>query len=509
MANNLAPGILDGCLSGNKIILMNRNTKWAAIILLIIVAIVLTFGGAFAQSTIWTVRNRENPKMLIADSSLKVPAVNFLYAPYSNKDSIGRIWLYTNTGEFYGQFPGNIKKAFATKDSVQFLRDSSIRNQNLAPQTADYAISGVGSSSRYTAFNTAGIPFIRYFSFAHHGVDTLQQRWSFGLSGTPLASGPPNNGGDSLTFRSYTTAGTVANDVMTLYRGGGARIPVSLTVGRLGFGGTPLVVNGSASIFSSLSIGSTLTVTNNSIFQGAIAQNQTVTPTSDYTVVSTDVYVNVNNTANCTITIPAPVFGTGSGRILRVKKISNNAFTVNIVVSGGANTIDGSAAVLLSAYNSSIALHDDGLNWYAYDRSSFANTLEQVLTAGNTSTLSMAINGTGAFGGGARLGATSFPSSTLSLDGSFAPLIVTITTTITAANFYGYNVNNTSNIIINLPAASSCPYRQYLIKKISNNANTITITPASGTIETAATYVMSVYLGSRIIYNDGTNWWVQ
>lgn len=71
------------------------------------------------------------------------------------------------------------------------------------------------------------------------------------------------------------------------------------------------------------------------------------------------------------------------------------------------------------------------------------------------------------------------------------------------------NVNNSGNIVINLPLAAAQQGRTIVIKKISNNANTITLTPASGTIETAATLVMSTYLGTRVIYNDGTNWWVQ
>lgn len=117
--------------------------------------------------------------------------------------------------------------------------------------------------------------------------------------------------------------------------------------------------------------------------------------------------------------------------------------------------------------------------------------------------------GYGLFGLGVSAGSTTTPTSTIQINGSFAALMTTITTNIVAGSFHKYNVNNTSNIVITLPAASTCVGREYVIKKISNNANTITITPASGTIDFAATLVMSTYLGSRIIYNDGTNWWVE
>lgn len=307
-------------------------------------------------------------KGVYSDTSTRIPSLNSNRAFYNDLDSVGQLWFRPDSVKLFGRFPGNVIKTLVTYDTILAVKNQTsinfIQNQNQAPQTADYAVSGVGSVTRMTTFNTAGIPFVRYYSLGHHGVDTLQQRWSFGMSGTPLASGPPNNGGDSLTIRSYTTTGAVANDVMTFYRGGGVRVPLGITVGRLGFGGTPLVVNGNGITTGNLSIGGTLIVSAGTIQAGSVAQNNTSTPTTDYTALSTDLYINVNNTANCTITIPAPIFGTGSGRILYIKKISANGATVTITPVSG--TIEGNSTLVISTAGENKFLHDDGLNWFVY-----------------------------------------------------------------------------------------------------------------------------------------------
>lgn len=112
------------------------------------------------------------------------------------------------------------------------------------------------------------------------------------------------------------------------------------------------------------------------------------------------------------------------------------------------------------------------------------------------------------FGGNVGIGNIS-PNSTFHVEGSISFAPQTITGTTTLGNFYRYNVNNSSDIVLNLPSASGISGRTYSIKKISNNANTITITPASGTIDGASTLIMSAFNISHIIYTDGTNWFIE
>jgi hypothetical protein len=46
------------------------------------------------------------------------------------------------------------------------------------------------------------------------------------------------------------------------------------------------------------------------------------------------------------------------------------------------------------------------------------------------------------------------------------------------------------------------------VKKIDASANTVTITPATGTIDGAANYVLAAQNNAAIFTFDGANWWV-
>lgn len=71
------------------------------------------------------------------------------------------------------------------------------------------------------------------------------------------------------------------------------------------------------------------------------------------------------------------------------------------------------------------------------------------------------------------------------------------------------NVNATSAAIaITLP-----PVAAYLdpitVKKTDSSANAVTVTPASGTIDGAASYILSAQWSTVTLNSDGTNWFVQ
>lgn len=103
------------------------------------------------------------------------------------------------------------------------------------------------------------------------------------------------------------------------------------------------------------------------------------------------------------------------------------------------------------------------------------------------------------------------PSNVTTFGGAVELPIVTVTGNLTlGATNYSVYCNNTANITINLPAAATCSGRIYVIKKISNNAFTISVDPnASENIEGSSTpYSITTYLQSITIQSDGTQWWI-
>ena len=106
---------------------------------------------------------------------------------------------------------------------------------------------------------------------------------------------------------------------------------------------------------------------------------------------------------------------------------------------------------------------------------------------------------------------TNAPTSTLHVNGSFAMPIRTVTgsTTVTAAD-YTIIRGGTSNAThtITLPAASSCPGRMYVVKRISANG-TVNITASGGTtVDGVATLAMAATAQlAFMLQSDGTNWY--
>src|SRR6478609_7866252 len=64
------------------------------------------------------------------------------------------------------------------------------------------------------------------------------------------------------------------------------------------------------------------------------------------------------------------------------------------------------------------------------------------------------------------------------------------------------------SIVITVPAASSLqPGRNFIVRRDATATNTVTITPASGTINGAANLVLAAgAIGCAELYSDGTNW---
>jgi hypothetical protein len=69
--------------------------------------------------------------------------------------------------------------------------------------------------------------------------------------------------------------------------------------------------------------------------------------------------------------------------------------------------------------------------------------------------------------------------------------------------------NNSSNITITLPAASTVTGKRYTIKKTSNNNNTVTIdADGSETIDGATTIVLYMRYDGLVIQTEGANWFI-
>ncbi len=64
----------------------------------------------------------------------------------------------------------------------------------------------------------------------------------------------------------------------------------------------------------------------------------------------------------------------------------------------------------------------------------------------------------------------------------------------------------TAAFAVTLPAAAA--NISVLVKKVDASANVVTITPASGTIDGAATATLTAQWQSKELISDGTNWFL-
>lgn len=61
---------------------------------------------------------------------------------------------------------------------------------------------------------------------------------------------------------------------------------------------------------------------------------------------------------------------------------------------------------------------------------------------------------------------------------------------------------------VTLPASSPAMGYEFVIKKTDSSANVVTVTPTSGTIDGAATFLLTTQYQSVTVQSDGTNWWI-
>lgn len=101
--------------------------------------------------------------------------------------------------------------------------------------------------------------------------------------------------------------------------------------------------------------GSTVTV---AAFAGATTFNVVTTSANPYNFGATDSVIFANPTSDQMLSLPFA--GTHTGRVLTIKRVAVNGFTVT--VNTGGENIDGSTSVLLSGHDS-VSVISDGTNW--------------------------------------------------------------------------------------------------------------------------------------------------
>jgi len=458
--------------------------------------------GFTSDSSVWAIRhyktNVNQPELLIAIDSfgtmkLKKYPNNIAQDSVLSTDAFGKVKM-----KYVGV-------AGAVWDSTK-IKDSVILNRLFPLQAANYYINGSGSDRRHTVFNTDTASYVPYYVLGHAGgADTTKQSWTIGLRG--VGGGGPTYAGNVLTWRSYTTAGAFLGDRMELTRGG-SLTAVNLTAGFTGFTG----VIGSNVIRAVGDIGTTGDVNVNGAInqRGALVQSGTTTVTGNYTVLSTNLFINVNNTANCTITIPAANINPGlDGRVLHIKKTINNAFTVTIVVSGGTQTIDGASNYILSDFNASVTLHDDGAAYFSYPGSlALSGSYIQNQTA-SPQTAGFNITGDGTVGGILTAG-TVYAQNALIVDAGTQQKVNTVTTNTTLTSAYStLLVNNSGSVTLSLPDAGTNNGRIYRIKKISAALNDVVIDGnASETIDGNLTVTLTLQWSSIDVQSNGSGWFI-
>lgn len=85
---------------------------------------------------------------------------------------------------------------------------------------------------------------------------------------------------------------------------------------------------------------------------------------------------------------------------------------------------------------------------------------------------------------------------------------VSVTTTYPATeNDHVILVAPAAPFTITLPAASAMIGKQVIIKRTNTTTHTITLTPVSGLIETAASATLTTSLQRRAYYSDGVAYW--
>jgi len=213
--------------------------------------------------------------------------------------------------------------------------------------------------------------------------------------------------------------------------------------------------------------------------------------------------------------IVKPVSGNSSGASIGILGISEGSSGVNHGVSGlckgnGTENVgvygksETSTAtnygVWGAAYGIS-ATQNTGVRGYSYSGTTGYGV--EAIASGSTSNYAIHATASGGTNNYSFYGAAGIFKNSGSVE---LPIVAKTSTYTAAATDYTIYCDNSSGMTIDLPAASGCSGRIYIIKNVGSSG-TITVDGNSGeTIDGATTYSLSTQWSSIMIQSNGSNW---
>ncbi|WP_254639947.1 hypothetical protein [Chitinophaga sp. GbtcB8] len=195
------------------------------------------------------------------------------------------------------------------------------------------------------------------------------------------------------------------------------------------------------------------------------------------------------------------------GHIYTIRRYGVDPGQAVVIWPASGELIDGALRLNLTFANDAYTLQSDGTKWtalsYGHSRDRFIlnEPSGQVSGSfhidGDASMASITSNG------------PMVSNGPITAQGAVNMASVTVNRNTTLdETYYTVLADIGSNITITLPDASECRGRIYVIKKISNNTNTITLASTSGLIEDAATQTITGYKQCATLQSNGTNWYL-
>jgi hypothetical protein len=350
-----------------------------------------------------------------------------------------------------------------------------VKNQATQSNNGIYVLTTVGTGSvpfvltRATDYDTSAMISTAAFVFVQNGTANGEQGW-VATQGTGATLDTT-----SITFTQFTGTGAYS-------QGNGINI-ASNVISAVGDGTTITVGGGGISVSSTYagntSISSVGTITTGTWSATAIATTKGGTG-------ATSAAAGFNNLSPVTTTGDL-IIGNGSNSSTRLGIGSNNTSLTSNGTTASWN--------LLAAANFATVAAD---SWFGNATGSTATP------AFNTSPVPTAMGGTGSAttaGALTNLGAQPLQQTITTASGTTHTQVVTDLIT-------QYTTGASACAMTLVAVSSSNKGIVYTITKVDSGTGVLTISPASGTINGAASVALDFQYDSIDLYNDGTNWWL-
>ena len=247
--------------------------------------------------------------------------------------------------------------------------------------TANYVLTSSGTAPQYVAQSTLSVgTATNATNTAITDNTSSSATWYPTIVSATTGNLPQTTSSTKLSF--VPSTGTLT---ATSYGGAWAGSTIGTTYGGTGqtsyTDGQLLIGNSTGNTLtkSTLTAGNGISITNGSgaitvATSGAFYGSAPVTATSNYSVVSTDLWI-INNKTGSSLTVTLPLASTSTGRELTIQNYQ--AFTVisassNVVYIGGGSA---GTAILAASVGDSATLVSDGTNWVMMQYASNNNLL--------------------------------------------------------------------------------------------------------------------------------------